>query len=130
MKSYQRSLLLLATAACASLPGFPALAHHSLTTDFDVGTELELRGRLTNIEWYNPHIWLYFDVVNEHGVVQKWQCEMGSPTQLSRAGWKSENFPAGIIIRVRANRARDGSNTCSTRNIMLDDGTPVFSRRL
>lgn len=130
MKCYKRMLrgLVILASAGAVLP--PVMAHHSLAGDFDVEIELELRGTLTNVEWYNPHIWLYLDVVNENGVVQKWQCEMGSPNQLARTGWKKEDFPPGTIVRARANRARDGSNTCSTRNITLDDGTPVFSRRL
>ena len=119
--------LLLITAGAALLPG-PAQAHHSLVGEFDTSTEFELRGTLTELEWFNPHIWFYLDVTNENGEVEKWQCEMGSPNQLMRAGWKEEDLALGTIIRAQANRARDGSNTCSTRNITMDDGTPIFTR--
>jgi hypothetical protein len=130
MKYYKRMLFGLAVLASANAVLPPVLAHHSLAGDFDVEVELDLRATLTNVEWYNPHIWLYLDVVNESGAIQKWQCEMGSPTQLARAGWKKESFPPGTIVRAKVNRARDGSNICSARNITLDDGTQVFSRRL
>jgi hypothetical protein len=106
----------------------PAQAHHSLVGEFDTSKTFELRGALTELEWFNPHIWFYLDVVAENGTTEKWQCEMGSPNQLMRAGWKKEDLPVGTVIRAQANPARDGSKTCSTRNITLDDGTPVFSR--
>lgn len=118
-------------ALSLTLPVFgmaTAQAHHSLVGEFDTAIDLEVRGTITEVEWTNPHIWLYMDVVNDRGETEKWQCEMGSPNQLIRAGWAKEDLPAGTIIRARANPSRDGSNTCSTRNITLDDGTPVFSR--
>ncbi len=106
----------------------PVQAHHSLVGEFDTSKTFELRGALTELEWFNPHIWFYLDVTAANGTAEKWQCEMGSPNQLMRAGWKKEDLPVGTVIRAQANPARDGSKTCSTRNITLDDGTPVFSR--
>jgi len=103
-------------------------AHHSLTGEFDTEINFELRGEITKVEWTNPHIWLYLDADSESGQPVKWECEMGSPNQLVRQGWKKESLPLGTVIRAKANPARDGSNTCSTRSITLDDGTPVFSR--
>lgn len=105
-----------------------ARAHHSLTGEFDTSLTFELRGALTKLDWINPHIWYYVDVTKENGEVEKWQCEMGSPTQLVRAGWKKEDLPVGTVVRALVSPARDGSKICSTRNITLDDGTPVFSR--
>lgn len=119
----------LALAAVVAAFGTQAVqAHHSLVGEFDTSIDMEVRGTITEIEWTNPHIWLYMDVEDDQGVTKKWQCEMGSPNQLIRAGWAKEDLPPGTVIRAQANPARDGSNTCSTRNITLDDGTPVFSR--
>lgn len=115
---------LLAALAVAT----PVMAHHSLVGEFDTSVSFELRGAITEVEWTNPHIWLYLDVTEEDGTVAKWQCEMGSPNQLIRQGWAKEDLPLGTVIRANANPARDGTNTCSTRRITLDDGTPVFSR--
>jgi len=115
---------LLAVLAVAA----PAMAHHSLVGEFDTSVSFELRGAITEVEWTNPHIWLYLDVTEEDGTVAKWQCEMGSPNQLIRQGWAKEDLPLATVIRANANPARDGTNTCSTRRITLDDGTPVFSR--
>lgn len=105
-----------------------AWAHHSLIGEFDVTQELEVRGAITKVEWTNPHIWIYLDVAAADGSVEKWECEMGSPNQLVRQGWKKEDLPIGTVIRAQANPAREGERICSTRRITLDDGTPVFSR--
>ncbi len=103
-------------------------AHHSLVGEFDTSVNFEVRGTITKLEWTNPHIWIYLDVTAENGEVAKWECEMGSPNQLVRQGWKKEDLPVGTIIRAQANPARAGENICSTRRITMDDGTPIFSR--
>lgn len=105
-----------------------AWAHHSLIGEFDTTQEFEVRGAITKLEWTNPHIWIYLDVTAADGSVEKWECEMGSPNQLFRQGWRKEDLPLGTVIRAQANPAREGEHICSTRRITLDDGTPVFSR--
>jgi hypothetical protein len=105
-----------------------ANAHHSLVGEFDTSVSFAIRGTITKVEWFNPHIWLYMDVTKEDGSVEAWQCELGSPNQLIRAGWGKDDLPVGTVIRSNVNPARDGSNTCSTRALTLDDGTPIFSR--
>jgi hypothetical protein len=123
------TILLRSIALASAILALPTVyAHHSLVGEFDTSVTMEVRGTLTKLEWFNPHIWLYLDVTAASGAIEKWQCEMGSPNQLIRAGWKKEDLPVGTVIRANANPARDGSLTCSTRSITLDDGTAVFSR--
>ncbi len=117
---------------CGAITGLflsaTAIAHHSIAGEFDTETEFELAGVVTDLEWFNPHIWVYMDVTSADGTVSPWQCEMGSPNSLLRAGWKKADLPSGTSIVVKANPARDGTKTCSSRNLTLKDGTPVFSR--
>jgi Family of unknown function (DUF6152) len=107
----------------------PAQAHHSITGEFDTEVSFELRGTITKLDWANPHLWYYLDVITETGSIEKWQCTTGlNPNRLIRAGWKKTDLPMGIIIRTqRSNPARDKSNTCIVGGITLDDGTPIFS---
>ncbi len=116
--------------ACGLLAATAAHAHHSIVGEFDVSPEAEvaLRGAVKEVEWFNPHIWITLDVTRDDGNVEEWQCELGSPNSLIRLGWKKDDLPPGTVIRTIGNPARDGSNTCSTRSVTLDDGTPVFSR--
>ena len=121
-----RTLLMLAAALVVQVP---VQAHHAITGEFDTSVTFELRGTLTKLDWANPHLWYYLDVVNDAGEVEKWQCTTGqNPNRLLRAGWKKEDLPIGAIVRtVRSNPAWDKSNTCIVGGITLDDGTPIFS---
>jgi hypothetical protein len=126
--NHDRCGLLLLWGTLLYMP--TAIAHHSLVSEFDVEHEFELRGTITRLDWFNPHVWIYLDVVNAEGNTEQWQCEMGSPSQVARSGWKKENLPPGTAIRAKAHRARNNSNTCSTRDIRLDDnktGLPASS---
>ncbi|MES2626269.1 MAG: DUF6152 family protein [Pseudomonadota bacterium] len=121
-----KTFLVLAAALVIQIP---AQAHHSITGEFNTEVTFELRGTLTKLDWTNPHLWYYLDVVNEAGSVEKWQCTTGqNPNRLLRSGWKKEDLPIGAVIRtIRSNPARDQSNTCIVGGITLDDGTPIFS---
>jgi len=128
MKVAGKSKMLgLMAAIAAPFATSTAMAHHSLAGEFDTTKSIELRGTITKVEWTNPHIYLYMDSVDK-GQTVKWQIELGSPNQLVRQGFKKGDLPVGTVIRASANPARDHSNTCSTRKITLDDGTPVFTR--
>mgnify|MGYP007062777329 CR=1 FL=1 len=126
--SYKSKLLLPIVFISSLFLAATSQAHHSLVGEFDTSKNFEIHGSITKVEWTNPHIWLYLDIADDNNQIVKWECEMGSPNQLIRQGWGKEDLPVGTIIRAQANPSRDGSNTCSTRRITLDDGTPVFSR--
>lgn len=121
------SKLAISVATLALLCAAQARAHHSLAGEFDPKTTFDLTGTVTKVEWYNPHIWLYLDVKGEDGKVQPWQCEMGSPNQMIRNGWKKEDLPVGTVITAQANPSRDGTNTCSTRRVTFDADGRVMS---
>lgn len=126
MKLHNSHKLCIALLLC--LPFISIQAHHSIVGEFDTAVEFQLKGTITDLEWFNPHIWFYMDVTNDAGEIEKWQCEMGSPNQLIRLGWAKEDLPIGTVIIANANPARDGSHTCTTRSVTSEDGTPVFSR--
>jgi hypothetical protein len=129
LNTASRTIKTILMLSAATLIQMPAQAHHSIAGEFDTSVTFELRGTLTKLEWTNPHLWYYFDVVNDAGVVEKWQCTTGqNPNRLIRAGWKKEDLQPGTVIRtLRSNPARDASHTCIVGGITLDDGTPVFS---
>jgi hypothetical protein len=104
MQSTRKSKLAwLMGIACALFLQGTGWAHHSLIGEFDTTVELEVRGAITKVEWTNPHIWIYLDVTAENGNIEQWECEMGSPNQLFRQGWKKEDLPIGTVIRAQAN---------------------------
>ena len=125
----QFSITLFSALFLSVAPNSAVWAHHSLVGEFDTSKTIDVRGSITKVEWTNPHIWLYLDVAAEDGSTKQMECEMGSPNQLIRQGWRKEDLPVGTVIRTQANPAWDDpEHICSTRRITLDDGTPIFSR--
>lgn len=98
----------------------PAAAHHSFPAQYDVDKPITLTGKVTNVEWTNPHIFIYIDVPNETtGEVVNWALEMGGPNALLRLGWKRDSLKTDDLITVEGSLARDGSNLANARTILM-----------
>ena len=61
-------------------------AHHG-GGRFDSSRAVALTGKLTKIDFINPHSWIYFDVKGADGTVKPYRCETRSAHTLRRSGW-------------------------------------------
>jgi len=99
-----------------------AAAHHSFAAEFDGTKPVRLVGRITRVEWTNPHSYFYLDVVDEKGNLTNWACEGASPLALTRRGWTKGDLKIGDTIVVDGYRARDGSHFVNARRVTFPDG--------
>jgi hypothetical protein len=94
----------------------PLLAHHSLEAEYDPTRLVTLQGTVTKVDWSNPHVHLFVNVMDAVRTVN-WEVELGSPNAQLLEGWKIDTLKAGDRVVVDAYRARDGSNTGFARKI-------------
>ena len=75
--------------------------HHSFAAEFDITKPVTLTGKVTKIEWTNPHAFLFIDVADKQtGAVTNWEIEMGSPNGLTRLGWTRTLLKTGDEVTV------------------------------
>jgi hypothetical protein len=111
-----------AALAIALLGAAPALAHHSLQSEYDINQSITLKGTVTKVDWVNPHVYVYLDVKNEKGAVTKWAVTTLPPGNLRRGGLTRDLLGFGETVSILGFRARDGANLAFLRTITFADG--------
>ena len=114
-------------AGCALLlAAAPAWAHHAFAAEFDAKKPVKLTGKVTRVEWINPHAWIHIDAKNTDGSTQEWMVEAGTPNTLFRRGLTKDSLPVGTEIVVDGYQAKDGSFRCNGRDLTFTDGRKLF----
>ena len=96
------------------------IAHHSFAAEFDITKPVTLTGKVTKIEWTNPHAFLFIDVQDKQtGAVTNWEIEMGSPNGLTRLGWTRTLLKTGDEVTVEGSLGRNKANLANARSVVM-----------
>ena len=87
-----------------------AMAHHSFSAEFDVGSPIDITGTVTKIEWTNPHAWVFLDTEGDTGEMESWAIELLGINSLIRSGMTPTTVTSGDRVNITGYRARNGSN--------------------
>ncbi len=90
--------------ACAP----PLGAHHVAAAKFDPERPVRFEGRVTKVDWANPHVHVFVDVEAPGGVAN-WAIELESRASLEASGWRADTLALGEPVTVDGWAARDGS---------------------
>ena len=104
----------------------PLAAHHAFSAEFDASKPVKLSGKVTKVEFINPHSWIHLDVIAADGKVQSWMVEGGSPNALVRRGITKDALPIGTDIQVDGYQAKDGTYKANGRDVTFADGKKLF----
>ena len=103
-----------------------ASAHHSGAA-FDPNLKVEVKGKVSKIEWTSPHARLYVTAKDDKGADVEWDFEMPSPVTLMRRGWSRTALGIGDAVTVTGNRARDFPHIAIATGVIDADGKRLFS---
>jgi hypothetical protein len=126
-----RAKLLVAVclSAMLSIASRPLVAHHG-TAAFDTSNMVTLKGTMTDFQFINPHVQLFFDVKSDSGEVEHWQAELTAPNKLIRAGWTKHTLNPGDHVTVSGYTIKSGKHSLWIQKLIGPDGQsiPLFEQ--
>ena len=103
----------------------PVVAHHAFGAEFDANRPVLLKGKVTKVEWVNPHAWIHL-AVEKDGKTEDWMVEGGTPNTLLRRGIDRNSLKVGTEIVVDGYQSKDRSNRANGRDVTFPDGKKLF----
>jgi len=136
-----RLLVFSATAAFVAALSPALLAHHAFGAEFDANRPVLLKGKVTRLEWVNPHAWIHMTVTctgdaakpndpvcvgKQKGETEEWMVEGGTPNTLLRRGITRDSLAIGTEIVVDGYQSKDHSTRANGRDVTYPDGRKLF----
>jgi hypothetical protein len=118
---------MLSVFVVAALLAVPAVAHHSVSAEFDTTKPIKFTGTIKKVDWTNPHIYTHVEAKDETGKLVVYRVEGGPPNSLFRQGWRKDTLKVGETVTVAGVRAKNTeSMNVGVASITTADGRRVF----
>lgn len=102
----------------------PVQAHHSFAM-FDKEHLVKIKGVVRKVEWTNPHVFVFVEVMDAKGGKTQYALECTSPNVLMRGGWKPSTVKAGDAVSVAMYPLRNGQPGGLLDTLTLPDGKTI-----
>lgn len=118
---------------CTAIFGIATVSAHHSSAIYDTQREISIEGVVSQIQWRNPHVYIYLEEAKGSGQVLQWQIEGIGPSGFRRAGWSKDTLQVGDQLSVVGNPSRNierGSlllQSMHRMGIKLFDATEYFT---
>jgi len=116
----RKHLIAALAAGVLLVGGARAFAHHPFAAEYDSNKPAQVEGKVTKVNWTNPHSFLTVDAKDEHGKLEHYRVELGSPGALTKKGWKRGNVKVGETVTVAGWYARDSATRINARAVTVN----------
>ena len=91
-----------ATHLIAGLCLFPltSFSHHSVFGRFDQDASMEIEGRVTEVLWRNPHVYVIVEARDQNDERVIWELETNTASRLLRSGIQSDAIKVGDQVKA------------------------------
>lgn len=104
-----RTLRALLASAALVAAAAPVFGHHSFAM-FDLTRRVTITGVVEEVQWANPHVWVYVNVPSAGGPPVRWGIEYTSVNHLTRVvGMTRNTITVGETIEFQINPYADGT---------------------
>ena len=116
----------LPTVIALLLAAAPVWAHHG-SAGFDQKRPVHITGKVSMLEWNNPHVVVHVEVTGTDGKVTRWLVNTFPPNAGMRLGYSKNTFAIGTEITIDGYQALDGSTRVNSHSIAFKDGKKITS---
>ncbi|MBT5032456.1 MAG: hypothetical protein HOM55_09210 [Proteobacteria bacterium] len=125
MKKILAPFILIAGLLIGSTPLF---AHHGASVVYDLEQSVTISGVVTDFQFINPHVLIFFEVENADGIKVVWSAGLTSPNRLARNdGWTRDLFKAGDQITITGSPARGGAPSLWVEMVLDGQGKELLN---
>jgi hypothetical protein len=84
-----------------------AVAHHSFQATYDMDHVIEIKGKLMQMNFRNPHSSVMVMAPDKDGNMQRWGVEWGGASLLMRQGLTRDSFRPGDEVIITGQPSRE-----------------------
>ena len=85
-------------------------AHHSFQATYDMDSMIEIRGKLVQMNFRNPHSSVMVMAPDADGNMQRWGIEWGGASLLQRQGLTRTSFKPGDEVIITGQPSRESTD--------------------
>jgi len=97
-------------------------AHHGTGISYIQDQTIQIKGKVTEFSWKNPHSALFIDVTEGTFKGKQYVVELNSPGVMIRQGWTKKQFKPGdeVVINVHPSRTGSAVGECLSCTVIVN----------